>query len=308
MKITQKGLKIISDFTELENQYSNETIEIPVEFSDSEFNGYEMFASIEIKTFATYNHIIPLVDRNKIVLPDLATAYSGVLTISLFGAKGNLRKTTNKVTLNVVESNPTDRIVKPTSQDWVQLMEEMVTLTLMRYASKVAPSIDDTTKHWKMGQTLTPYKAVGDKVTINATTKRWEIDGVDTGVIAEGHTDLRPATKGILGGVIAGNTLKVSSNGTLDVDRVVKTITLNRTNWNSNKVYTISDSLITATSIQSILPVQLNNPPTTQEVEYMKTLTKMNLAVVGQGTGYINICCLGTLPTGDINIQVIFEK
>lgn len=116
------------------------------------------------------------------------------------------------------------------------------------------------------------------------------------------------ATSSNLGLVKAGNTLKISSNGTLDVDRIVKTITLNRTNWNSNKVYTISDSLITATSIQSILPVQLNNPPTTQEAEYMKTLAKMNLAVVGQDTGYINICCLGTLPTGDINIQVIFEK
>ena len=81
----------------------------------------------------------------------------------------------------------------------------------------------------------------------------------------------------------------------------VKTITINTGNWFSG-VYTLSDSLITATSIQEwCLPVYTGS--NTAEIN---ALQAANIVDAGQSAGQAKIRCLGTVPTVTVHMVVIF--
>lgn len=81
---------------------------------------------------------------------------------------------------------------------------------------------------------------------------------------------------------------------------VTKSFTLSASSWNSGS-YTISDSLITATSNQEILPA------TSITADQMKALQKANIIDSGQSAGSLTLKALGTVPTIDIPIRVIFR-
>ena len=81
---------------------------------------------------------------------------------------------------------------------------------------------------------------------------------------------------------------------------VTKSFTLSASSWSSGS-YTISDSLITATSNQEILPA------TSITADQMKALQKANIIDSGQSAGSLTLKALGTVPTIDIPIRVIFR-
>ena len=81
----------------------------------------------------------------------------------------------------------------------------------------------------------------------------------------------------------------------------VKTITINTSNWSSG-VYTLSNSLITATSIQEwCLPVY-----TGSNAAEINALQAANIVDAGQSAGKAKIRCLGTVPTVTVHMVVIF--
>ena len=81
----------------------------------------------------------------------------------------------------------------------------------------------------------------------------------------------------------------------------VKTITINTGNWSSG-VYTLSDRLITATSIQEwCLPVYTGS--NTAEIN---ALQAANIVDAGQSAGKAKIRCLGTVPNVTVHMVVIF--
>lgn len=81
---------------------------------------------------------------------------------------------------------------------------------------------------------------------------------------------------------------------------VTKSFTLSASSWSSGS-YTISDSLITARSNQEILPA------TSITADQMKALQKANIIDSGQSAGKLTLKALGTVPTIDIPIRVIFR-
>lgn len=81
---------------------------------------------------------------------------------------------------------------------------------------------------------------------------------------------------------------------------VTKSFTLSASSWSSGS-YTISDSLITATSNQEVLPA------TSITADQMKALQKANIIDSGQSAGSLKLKALGTVPTIDIPIRVIFR-
>lgn len=81
----------------------------------------------------------------------------------------------------------------------------------------------------------------------------------------------------------------------------VKSVTLSANSWSSSNAYTISDSLITATSFQEILPaIDITKD---QVIAYGKA----NIQDGGQKAGSLTLTCLGTKPTIDIPIRVIYR-
>ena len=81
---------------------------------------------------------------------------------------------------------------------------------------------------------------------------------------------------------------------------VTKNFTLSSSSW-SNGSYTISDALITATSNQEVLPV------VGITLDQLKALQKAMLVDGGQSAGSLTLKALGTVPTIDIPIRVIFR-
>ena len=79
-----------------------------------------------------------------------------------------------------------------------------------------------------------------------------------------------------------------------------KEVTLSASSWSSSS-YTISDALITATSNQEILPA------VGITLDQLKALQKAMLVDGGQSAGSITLTALGTVPTIDIPIRVIFR-
>ena len=81
---------------------------------------------------------------------------------------------------------------------------------------------------------------------------------------------------------------------------VTKSITLKAASW-SNGSYTISDSLITASSNQEIIPA------IGITADQLKALQKAMIIDGGQSAGRLTLTALGTVPTIDIPIRVIFR-
>ena len=98
---------------------------------------------------------------------------------------------------------------------------------------------------------------------------------------------------------IAANKEAIASN-TAKLVTTSKNITLAASGW-SNGSYTISDSLITATSNQEIIPA------IGITADQLKALQKAMLVDGGQAVGSLTLTALGTVPTIDIPIRVIFR-
>lgn len=84
------------------------------------------------------------------------------------------------------------------------------------------------------------------------------------------------------------------------IKTTTKNITLTAASWSSGS-YTISDSLITATSNQEIIPA-----PSISADQY-KALVKASIVATGQTAGAITIKAFGTTPSINIPVTVIFR-
>ena len=84
------------------------------------------------------------------------------------------------------------------------------------------------------------------------------------------------------------------------IKTTTKNITLTAASW-SNGSYTISDSLITASSIQEIIPA------TNISADQYKALVKASIVATGQSVGAITIKAFGTVPSIDIPVTIIFR-
>lgn len=105
------------------------------------------------------------------------------------------------------------------------------------------------------------------------------------------HGLMTAADKAKLNGIASGATKNVST---------VKSFTLSASSWSSGS-YTISDSLITVSSNQEILPA------TTITAAQYNALSKAQIIDGGQSAGKLTLKALGTVPTIDIPIRVIFR-
>lgn len=84
------------------------------------------------------------------------------------------------------------------------------------------------------------------------------------------------------------------------IKTTTKNITLTAASWSGGS-YTISDSLITASSIQEIIPA-----PSISADQY-KALVKASIVATGQSVGSITIKAFGTVPSINIPVTVIFR-
>lgn len=105
------------------------------------------------------------------------------------------------------------------------------------------------------------------------------------------HGLMSAADKSKLNGIASGATKNVST---------VKSFTLSASSWSSGS-YTISDSLITASSNQEILSA------TTITAAQYNALSKAQIIDGGQSAGKLTLKALGTVPTIDIPIRVVFR-
>lgn len=84
------------------------------------------------------------------------------------------------------------------------------------------------------------------------------------------------------------------------LDSITKSFTLSASSWSSG-AYTISDSLITASSNQEVLPA------TNITAAQYNALSKAQIIDGGQSAGKLTLKALGTVPTIDIPIRIIFR-
>lgn len=98
---------------------------------------------------------------------------------------------------------------------------------------------------------------------------------------------------------IAANKEAIASN-TAKLVTTSKNITLSASGW-SNGSYTISDSLITATSNQEIIPAA------SISADQYKALVKASIVATGQAAGSIIIKAFGATPSINIPVTVIFR-
>lgn len=110
---------------------------------------------------------------------------------------------------------------------------------------------------------------------------------------------------GLPAGGTPGQILAKKSATSYDTEWVnlasnVKSYTLSASSWR-NGTYTISDSLITATSNQEVLPA------VGITLDQLKALQKAMLVDGGQSAGKLTLKAMGTVPTIDIPIRIIFR-
>lgn len=106
--------------------------------------------------------------------------------------------------------------------------------------------------------------------------------------------------KGQLSTDAAGNLQTQINALKTTISTTTKSITLSASGWSSG-TYTISDSLITTTSNQEIIP-----SPSISADQY-KALVKASLVATGQSAGSVTIKAFGAAPTIDIPVTVIFR-
>lgn len=143
--------------------------------------------------------------------------------------------------------------------------------------------------------TTVPWNSVTEKPDAYPTT--WDdVSGKpSTYPSAWGEVSGKPATY-----PSTWNTVSGKPSTFAPTPSVTKSITLTAASW-SNGSYTISDSLITTSSNQEILPA------TSITADQMKALQKANIIDSGQSAGSLTLKALGTVPTIDIPIRVIFR-
>lgn len=106
--------------------------------------------------------------------------------------------------------------------------------------------------------------------------------------------------KGQLSTDAAGNLQTQINALKTTISTTTKSITLSASGWSSG-TYTISDSLITTTSNQEIIP-----SPSISADQY-KALVKASLVATGQSARSVTIKAFGATPTIDIPVTVIFR-
>lgn len=119
------------------------------------------------------------------------------------------------------------------------------------------------------------------------TTSRQAADTQITGRVSTLQT-----TIGTLGDSISTLNTKMTST--------VKTVTLAVASWASGS-YTITDDLITETSNQEVIPAMGITP------DQYSALCAAQLVDGGQTTGSLTLKALGTVPTIDIPIRIIYR-
>lgn len=85
-----------------------------------------------------------------------------------------------------------------------------------------------------------------------------------------------------------------------EIDSTIKNVTLSASSWSSS-TYTVTDSLITATSNQEIIPAVGITPA------QLNALQRAIITDGGQSAGSITLKALGEVPTNDIPVRVIFR-
>lgn len=85
-----------------------------------------------------------------------------------------------------------------------------------------------------------------------------------------------------------------------EIDSTIKNVTLSASSWSSS-TYTVTDSLITATSNQEIIPAVGITPA------QLNALQRAIITDGGQSAGSITLKALGVVPTIDIPVRVIFR-
>lgn len=85
-----------------------------------------------------------------------------------------------------------------------------------------------------------------------------------------------------------------------EIDSTIKNVTLSASSWSSS-TYTVTDSLITATSNQEIIPAVGITPA------QLNALQRAIITDGGQSAGSITLKALGEVPTIDIPVRVIFR-
>lgn len=85
-----------------------------------------------------------------------------------------------------------------------------------------------------------------------------------------------------------------------EIDSTIKNVTLSASSWSSS-TYTVTDSLITATSNQEIIPAVGITPA------QLNALQRAVIIDSGQSVGSITLKALGEVPTIDIPVRVIFR-
>ena len=122
-------------------------------------------------------------------------------------------------------------------------------------------------------------------------------------VVAQMNSDFDiwfTAMKGQLTTDAAGHLQTEIDSINTTLSSTVKDVTLAAASWSSGS-YTITDSLITATSNQEIIPAL------DITADQLKALQKANLIDGGQTAGALVLKALGTVPTIDVPIRVIFR-
>lgn len=139
----------------------------------------------------------------------------------------------------------------------------------------------------RSGTTFTATALDGTKTTFDQQDNNTTYNDATTST----HGLMSAADKSKLNGIASGATKNVST---------VKNITLSASSWSSG-AYTISDSLITASSNQEVLPA------TNITAAQYNALNKAQIIDGGQSAGKLTLKALGTVPTINIPIRIIFR-
>lgn len=139
----------------------------------------------------------------------------------------------------------------------------------------------------RSGTTFTATALDGTKTTFDQQDNNTTYNDATTST----HGLMSASDKSKLNGIASGATKNAST---------VKSFTLSASSWSSG-AYTISDSLITASSNQEVLPA------TTITAAQYNALTKAQIIDGGQSAGKLTLKALGTVPTINIPIRVIFR-
>lgn len=169
-----------------------------------------------------------------------------------------------------------------------------------------ATSIIDDNIEYVVGQSPCPFvTAILETVDITDLITQWKSQFQTWMNDEKDDFDAWYETiKGILGEDEAGNLLNLIQENTAAIETntpVTKTITIAASAW-SDGVYTLNDSLITATSIQEWCLPEFNG---SNQAE-IEALQKANIVGYGQSVGQAKIKCLEDVPTITVHIMVIF--